>query len=61
MNEKSGIGESKPKQSQRQRESAPKLPVGRAYAVEPLVVSKVLKCVRPEVRYRQFLDHLMIL
>ena len=42
MNEKNGIGEPKPKQSQRQGESAPELPVGRAYAVEPLAVSKVL-------------------
>ena len=33
MNEKNGIGESKPKQSRRQGESAPELPVGRAYAV----------------------------
>ena len=42
MNEKNGIGESKPKQSQRQGKSAPELPVGRAYAVEPLAVGKVL-------------------
>ena len=44
MNEKNGIGESKPKQSQRQGESAPDLPVGRTYAVEPLAnrVGKVL-------------------
>ena len=44
MNEKNGIEESKPKQSQRQGESAPDLPVGRAYAVEPLAnrVGKVL-------------------
>ena len=31
MNKKNGIGESKPKQSRRQGESAPELPVGRAY------------------------------
>ena len=43
MNEKNGIGESKPKQSRRQGESAPELLVGRAYTVEPLVVSKVLR------------------
>ena len=42
MKEKNGIGESKPKQSRRQGESAPELLVGRAYAVEPLAVSKVL-------------------
>ena len=42
MNEKNNIGESKPKQSRRQGESAPQLPVERAYAVEPLAVSKVL-------------------
>ena len=32
-----------PKQSRRQGEFAPELPVGRAYAVEPLAVGKVLK------------------
>ena len=42
MNEKNGIGEPKPKQNQRQGEFAPELPVGRAYAVEPLAISKVL-------------------
>ena len=42
MNEKNGIGESKPKQRRRQGESAPELPVGRAYAVEPLAVGKVV-------------------
>ena len=42
MNEKNGIGESKPKQDRRQGESVPELPVGRAYAVEPLAVGKVL-------------------
>ena len=42
MNEKNDIGETKPKQSRRQGESALELPVGRAYAVEPLAVSKVL-------------------
>ena len=42
MNEKNDIGESEPKQSQRQEESAPELPVGRAYAVEPLAVGKAL-------------------
>ena len=42
MNEKNGIGESKPKQSRRQGESAPEFPVERAYTVEPLAVSKVL-------------------
>ena len=42
MNEKNGTGESKSKQSQRQRESAPELLVGHAYAVEPLAVDKVL-------------------
>ena len=42
MNEKNGIGESKPKQSRHQGESAPELPVGRTYAVEPLAVNKVL-------------------
>ena len=41
MNEKNGIGESKSKQCRRQGESAPELPVGRAYAVEPLAVSEV--------------------
>ena len=41
MNEKNAIVESKPKQSRRQGESAPELPVGRAYAVEPLAVGKV--------------------
>ena len=40
--EKNGIGESKPKQSRCQGESTPELPVGRAYAVEPLAVGKVL-------------------
>ena len=42
MNKKDGIGESKPKQSRRQGESAPELSVGRV--VEPLAVSKVLIC-----------------
>ena len=42
MNEKNGIGEPKPKQCLRQGESAPELPVGRAYTVEPLAVGKVL-------------------
>ena len=42
MNKKNGIGESKPKESRRQGESAPELPVGRAYAVESLAVGKVL-------------------
>ena len=42
INEKNGIRDSKPKQSRRQRESAPELLVGRAYTVEPSVVSKVL-------------------
>ena len=42
MNEKNDIGESEPKQSQRQEESAPELPVGRAYAVESLAVGKAL-------------------
>ena len=42
MNEKNGIGESKPKQSRRPGESAPEVPVGREYAVEPLAVGKVL-------------------
>ena len=42
MNEKNGIRESEPKESRRQGESAPELPVGRAYAVEPLAVGKVL-------------------
>ena len=42
MNEKNGIEKSKPKQSRRQREFAPELPIGRAYAVEPLAASKVL-------------------
>ena len=42
MNEKNGIREAKPKQSWRQGESAPELPVGRAYAVEALAVGKVL-------------------
>ena len=48
MKEKNGIGESKPKQSRRQGESAPELPVGRAYAVKPLAVGKVLKLYSPE-------------
>ena len=43
MDEKNGVGESKPKQSQRQGESAAEMPVGRAYAVESLAVGKVLK------------------
>ena len=43
MNEKNGIGESKPKQSRRQGESAPELPIGCSYALEPLAVSQVLK------------------
>ena len=42
MNEKSDIKESKPKQSQCQGESVTELPVGRAYAVGQLAVSKVL-------------------
>ena len=42
MNEKNGIGGSKPRQSRRQGESAPELPVGRAYVVESLAVGKVL-------------------
>ena len=42
MNEKNGIGESKPTQSRRQGESAPELPVRHAYAVEPLAVGEVL-------------------
>ena len=42
INKNIGIGESKPKQSRRQGESAPELPVGRAYAVESLAASKVL-------------------
>ena len=43
MNKKNGIGESKRKQSQRQGESAPEMPVGRAYAVESPAVGKVLR------------------
>ena len=44
MNEKNGIGEFKPKQSRRQGEYAvPELPVGHAYTVEQLAVSKVLR------------------
>ena len=43
MNKKNGIGDSKPKQSRRQGESAPEMPVGRAYAVELLAVGKVLR------------------
>ena len=42
MHEKNGIRESKPKQSWRQGEFAPELPVGRAYAVESVAVGKVL-------------------
>ena len=42
MNEKNGIGESKPKQSRCQGESASELPIGRAFAVESLAVGKVL-------------------
>ena len=42
MNKKNGIEESKPKQSRRQGESAPEMPVGCAYAVESLAVDKVL-------------------
>ena len=42
MNKTNGIGESKPKQSRRQGESAPELPVERAYAIEWLAVGKVL-------------------
>ena len=42
MNEKNGIGESKPKQSRRWGEPALELPVRRAYAVELLAVGKVL-------------------
>ena len=42
MNEKNAIGKSKPKQSRRQGEPAPELPIERAYAVKPLAVSKVL-------------------
>ena len=45
MNEKNGIGESKPKQSRRKGESATELPVGRAYTVEPLAVGKVLMAI----------------
>ena len=40
MNEKNGIRVSKPKQSQRQGESAPEMLVGRA--IELLAVGKVL-------------------
>ena len=43
MNEKNSIGESKPKQSQRQEESALVLPIGRAYALEPEAVGKAIK------------------
>ena len=46
MNEKNGIGESKSKQSQRQGESAPEMPVGRAYGVGPLAVGKVLNSLK---------------
>ena len=46
MNEKNGIGESKPKQRRRQGESALELPVRCAYTVESLTVSKVLRCNR---------------
>ena len=42
MNEKNGIEESKPKQSRRHGESAPEMPVGRAYDVDSLAVGKVL-------------------
>ena len=42
MNEKNGIGKSKPKQNRHQGESAPELPVGSAYTVELLAVGKVL-------------------
>ena len=42
MNEKNGIGECKPKQSRRQGESAPEMPVGRAFAVESVAVGNVL-------------------
>ena len=52
MNEKNGIGESKPKQSRRQEESMPELPVGHAYAVEQLAVSKVLTfCLRTPFKF----------
>ena len=47
MNEMNGIEESKLKQSRRQGESAPEIPVGRAYAVESLAVGKVLTNVLP--------------
>ena len=57
MNEKNGIGESKPKQSQRQGKSTPELPVGRAYAVDPLTVSKVLKLVMPIVNLHHTVHH----
>ena len=53
MNEKNGIGESKPKQSRCQRKSALELPIGRAYAVESLAVGKVLtECVSDARRIR---------
>ena len=41
LNEKNGIGESKPKQNRRQGESAPEMPVVRAYAAGSLAVGKV--------------------
>ena len=52
MNKKNGIGQSKPKQSWRQAESAPEMPVGRAYAVESLAVGKVLqvRCTKSDLK-----------
>ena len=47
MNKKNGIGESKPKQSRRQGESALEMPVGCTYAVESLAVGKVLTVLMP--------------
>ena len=55
MNKKNGIGESKPKQSRRQGESAPEIPVGRAYAVGSLAVGKVLKIFLYRIRKRMLL------
>lgn len=59
MNEKNVVGESKPKQSRRQAESAPELLVRRAYAVEPLAVGKVLNEVKGygKSRYRYTYDN----
>ena len=51
MNKKNGIGKSKSKQSRRQEESAPEMPVGRAYAVESLTVGKVLTLWLPRWSY----------